>query len=157
MPATFTNDILTVHNALVTLCGNATDPNGGDTVTASRTMSIDGILDSVLPYIWVRRGRHLNRDERSSDLYNDTRQFQVLVYVNRLSDGEHTDETEFDNASNWIKYFHKYLAQNRAVTSASHIVVQDVRDSGDVNLFTKQAIRYSGVVFTVPVSITTRF
>lgn len=156
MPASFDNTILQVHNALVTLCSNAVDPNGG-TVTASRTMSSDGVTDSQLPYLWIRRGRHLNRNETSTDLYSDIRQYQVLIYVSRLEDGEFNDELAFDNATNWIKYFHKYLAQNRDFTEAGHILVADVRDTGDISLFTKQSIRYAGVVFTVPVSMLTRF
>lgn len=156
MPASFDNDVVAIQNALVTLCNAFTDPNGG-TVTAARTMSTDGVASSALPYVWVRRGRHLSRDERSSDLYTDSRAYQALVYVQELTDGEFSDEAAFDNATEWIKPFHQYLAQNRQVTEAAEIVVVNVRDSGDVSLHTKAGIRYAGVVFTIPIQYLTRF
>lgn len=156
MPASFDNAPSVVQAALVTLIGSFTDPNGG-TVTASATMPSTGLLDSQLPYVWVRRGRHLNRTLNSTDLYNDVRPYQALVYVERLLDGELNDETPFDNASNWIKPFHKYLAQNDSVADAAYIRIADVRDSGDVSLFTKSSTRYAGVVFTIPVNEMTRY
>ena len=156
MPAAFSNDILTVHNALVTVCSAFTDPNGGS-VTASRTMPDTGVTDAQLPYVWVRRGRQTGRNERASDLYDDTRQYQALVYVARLNDGEMNDEAAFDTALNWIKPFHKHLAQSRVLTAPANLVVQAIRDSGDVSLHTKSGLRYAGVVFTIPVQSLTRF
>lgn len=156
MPATFDNDITTVQDALVSLCAAATDPNGGS-ITAAKRFPNDGLLSSQIPFLWVRRGRQFLRDEIATDLYSDTRQYQVLIYVESLADGELDDESEFDNAVDWIKYFHKYLAQNRHFVEASEIVVVDVRDSGDVNMFGKDGIRYSGVAFTIPIKTLTRF
>lgn len=156
MPATFDNDIATVQDALVTLCAAATDPNGGS-VSSAKLFPADGLLSSQVPFLWVRRGRHLTRDEIATDLYSDTRQYQVLIYVESLADGELDDESEFDNAVDWIKYFHKYLARNRHFAEASEIVLADVRDSGDVNMFGKDGTRYSGVAFTIPIKTLTRF
>ncbi len=156
MTASFSNDVISIQNALIALCEAFTDPNGG-TVTASNQMSKYGLGDSELPYIWVKRGRMLTRDERTTDLYEDTRQYQVLIYVSRLVDNEQDDESEFDNAVNWIKPFHKYLAQNRLLTPIGEIVLSDVRDSSDVNLFSKDAKRYVGIVFTIPIKTPTRF
>lgn len=153
----FTNDVDEVQNALVTLCGAFTDPNGGS-VTASKAMSSNGITDAQLPYIWVKRGRQLNRDEVSTDLYSDARQYQVLIYVSSLSNGEYDDESEFDNAVNWIKPFHKYLADNRQFSDVqAHIDLVNVRDTGDVNLFSKDGVRYAGIAFTIPIKTYTRF
>lgn len=156
MPASFDNDITAALNALVTSIGSFTDPNGGS-VTASRTISSDGLTDAQLPYVWVRDGRQLDRAELSTDLYADDYQFQALIYVTRLTDGEFDDETSFDNSRNWVKPFHKYLAQNRAVTEAAYILINDVRDTGAISLFTKQSIRYAGVAFTIPIRLHTRF
>ena len=156
MVTAFTNDVLTVQNALVTLCAAFTDPNGGS-VTASRTIPTGGISDDDLPYVWVRRGRQTGRNEMASDTYQDTRPYQALVYVTRLQNGEFDDETSFDNAVNWIKPFHKYLADNRDFHTATWIEVASVRDTGDISLITKSAVRYAGVVFTIPIKTLTRF
>lgn len=152
MVAAFDNTITNVQDALISVCTAFTDPNGG-TVTAGRTAP----TGASSPYCWVRRGRLLTRTENSADLFTDTRPFQVLVYVEALANGEMDDEAPFDNAINWIKPFHKHLAQNRNLYTASFIVVSAVRDTGDVSLFADKGKRYAGVVFTVPVNIMTRF
>lgn len=152
---TFNNNVRVVQNSLVTVCSTFNDPLSG-TITASRTSPSSGIGTDT-PYIWVRRGRQLNREELSSDLYRDTYQYQVLCYVVSLADGESDDESEFDTASDWIKPFHKHLAQNRQLAEGALIIVNDVRDTSDVNLFDKQAVRFAGVAFTVPITFYTRF
>jgi hypothetical protein len=41
--------------------------------------------------------------------------------------------------------------------AGARIRVAEVRDSGDVSVFTKNSKRYAGVAFTVPVAFLTRF
>ncbi|MGB1288001.1 MAG: hypothetical protein ACPG7F_15800, partial [Aggregatilineales bacterium] len=130
MPASFSNDILPVQDALVSVCQQFSDPNEGS-VTASRTMPDEGITSAQLPYVWVRRGRQTGRNETTSDLFTDTRQYQALIYVSRLTDGEMNDETAFDTALNWVKPFHKHLAKNRTLSPPADIIIAQVRDSGD--------------------------
>lgn len=156
MPASFDNEIQDVLAALVTLVGNFTDPNGGS-VTADDDMLTTGITDAQLPFAYCRHGRMLARQEIATDLFNDTRQYQVIVYVEKLDNGELQDESQFDNANKWIKPFHKYLAQNRSLTQGAYMVIADVRDSGTVSLFAKDGLRYAGVAFTIPIQQITRF
>lgn len=157
MSASFTNGVLETQNALVSLIATFTDPNGG-TTTSGKTLAECGFDSTDLPYVWVRRGRHTGRNEMASDLYGDVRQYQALVYVSALCGDEMKDEPEFDLAVNWIKPFHKFLAQNRNnVIEGVQIDIANVRDSGDVSLFAKNGNRFSGVAFTIPMIMITRF
>lgn len=155
--ASFDNDIRTVQSALVTLLQSFTDPVAGSgNPTVATTQSACGVASGDVPAIWVRRGRQVNRVEVAADVYQDTYEYYLICYVERLNNTFTPDDSAFDNASDWVKPLHKYLAENREGLSAgTEIAIELVRTTGDQPIPTTNSKMFAGVVFTVPVRMMT--
>lgn len=151
--------IIEAQTALIDVLGAFPNPiDINQPVTVSSTEAGCN-LESSLPSVWVRRGRMTGRSLQAADLYQDTRNFQLLCYVAELCNNA-SDEAAYDNAVRWITPLHAFLArQSHSLMDAPGVTfdIANIRDSGDVSLFVTKGKRYAGVAFTVPLLFLTRY